>query len=884
VEVVRRIEQKASPLAILGIPGVGKTSIAKAILYEDQVINQFGARRHWADVGEVASLDNFREVLFHGLTLEAPPPSKISPDTKYLHSKTPTRRPRPAYTIERLAAILDGFRTSALPSILILNDLDDAWSHNQTDVQQILEELRNIPHLTIVVTMRGATGLPQDWSRLEVSPLSPRGAKLMFFNIYPNSDNQLDSLLQKVYYLPQLINFMAHLCRVNQVKPSDLLKQWNGEGGVLSLQEDLEGVNTTLISWVKSASNQVRPEARMILSILSILPSGALHEDLQCMLPSLNKIPEMTRILSDLSLISIQHGARLQIPASIRSYSLKYNQLDIQSRNEVYNHYFDLTRDGLYQPGHKGFTAAIERLTKEQHNIEAILDDALGQGCIVAVEATLQYSTPRYAMKPRMDVIEKALKIARKESPTSLMTAACLRRLGEMCVSAGSFGRGDRLLREAAPLLKDNGEDVAAAHCWIGIARSIWINEQAKAIDRLEILLEEFAELRDLKGQATCSLLLGEWYLGEGRQEEGCLSIEDALSKFNQLSDRHGVAKCQISLAQVYLHQSRLDDARTALEVLPILRAFGDRSALANGLGLLASLCLNEGRVTEARLAKREALEQLKALGQELNAAFYMQTLASYSDDEDATKLYEKAIPVFWAFRFIYHGAESRLHLGLRYMAMGQYDSALLHLEIAKPELERNGTDWLAKICRAAIIFCLRSDPENESQLAHAAQEMENYGDVLFAAARQPTSTLWIHFGIMRKLDSEDGDSESQDEDDDSDSRGENLELSHDDSGSESASRNRETEIGEPKTSNIASNLEDDEVPLDDRDASPALSDVQDRHVEEEDSNVEDEVMVIFYSYLTHDAVKDSMVVCQFRFPISRENVGLLPSSILTSL
>ena len=377
-------------------------------------------------------------------------------------------------------------------------------------------------------------------------------------------------------------------------------------------------------------------------------------------------------------------------------------------------------------------------------------------------------------------------------------------------------------------------------------------------------------------------MLLGEWYLGEGRQEEGRLSIEDALSKFNQLSDRHGVAKCQISLAQVYLHQSRLDDARTALEALPILRAFGDRSALAEGLGLLASLCLNEGRVPEARLAKREALEQLEALGQELNAASCMQTLASYSDDDDATKLYDKAIPVFWAFRFIYHGAESRLHLGLRYMAMGQYDSALLHLEIARPELERNGTDEFAKICRAAIIFCLRSDPENESQLAHAAQEMENYGDVLFAAARQHLSLGWIEFGIMEELDSEDRDSESEedDEDEDSNSRDEDAELNHSNPDLESASESVDTETGESKSGGEASNSEDDGLAPDDGNSS-ALSDDKGRNVEEEDSSV-GEVMVIVYTYLTHDVVKDCMVACEFRFPMSRVDIGLLPGRVLT--
>ena len=694
-------------------------------------------------------------MLFHGLALEAPPKSKIKFDATYHYSKP--RRQRPSYTIERLNAILDGLRNSALPSLLVLTDLDDAWNHIQADVQEVLEELRSIPGLTIVITMRGATDLPQDWSRLDVLPLSPRGAKLMFLNIYPCSDSQLDALLQKVYYLPELINFMAHLCRVNQVKPSDLVKQWNGEGAVLALKDDLDTADTALVSWVKSASSQVRPEARMVLSILSLLPSGALHEDLLCMFPGLNKVPEMTRILSDLSLISIQQGSRLQIPASIRSYSLKYNQLDVQSRNEVYNHYFDLTRDGLYQPGQKGFNEAIERLTNEQHNIEAILDDALGQNCVVAVEAALQYSTPRYAMKPRMDIIEKALELARKDSPTSLMTAACLRRLGGMSISVGSFGRGDRLLREAAPLLKANGEDVAAAHCWIGIAQSIWINEQGRAITRLEHLLKEFVELRDLKGQATCSLLLGEWYLGEsGRQDEGRLSIEDALSKFNALSDRHGAAKCEVALARVYLQQSQLDEARSALAALPILRAFGDLSAVADGLAVLTRLHLNEGRLTEARLAKWEALEVLEALGRELDAAHNMRELARYSEDDDAIKLYLKAIPVFWQYRFVFHGAESRLELGLRYMAMGQYSTALLHFEIAKPELERNGTDWLAKVCHAALIVCLRRDAEDESQLAHAKLEMESHRDDLLAAARQSMRTWWLYFRAIEDSKSKD--------------------------------------------------------------------------------------------------------------------------------
>jgi hypothetical protein len=64
-------------------------------------------------------------------------------------------------------------------------------------------------------------------------------------------------------------------------------------------------------------------------------------------------------------------------------------------------------------------------------------------------------------------------------------------------------------------------------------------------------------------------------------------------------------------------------------------------------------------------------------------------------------------------------------------MAMGRYHDALLHLEIARPELQANGTDWLAAFSLAATIVCLRRD----DQIAHAKLAMENHRDELLAAA-----------------------------------------------------------------------------------------------------------------------------------------------------
>jgi hypothetical protein len=107
----------------------------------------------------------------------------------------------------------------------------------------------------------------------------------------------------------------------------------------------------------------------------------------------------------------------------------------------------------------------------------------------------------------------------------------------------------------------------------------------------------------------------------------------------------------------------------------------------------------------------------------DLAAAFCMWRLAHITEDGEAIKLFQRAIPVFWCSAFTFAGAECRLDLELRYMAMHRYNDALLHLEIAMPEFRANGTSWLAAFCRAAIIVCLRENVQPEVAQAKLAME-----------------------------------------------------------------------------------------------------------------------------------------------------------------
>ena len=134
--------------------------------------------------------------------------------------------------------------------------------------------------------------------------------------------------------------------------------------------------------------------------------------------------------------------------------SISNFELDDDSRKNIYFYHFKLVEEGLVRnPGDPLFANAMRKLIQNQRNIESVLLDALEDGCIPAIEATLHYSSPRCAIKPRIDILERAVKAAMAEEASKLeimaqqdstmsLTARCLQRLGEMRIDAGNYEKG----------------------------------------------------------------------------------------------------------------------------------------------------------------------------------------------------------------------------------------------------------------------------------------------------------------------------------------------------------------------------------------------------------------------------------------------------------
>ena len=721
-QVVEQIYHKKTPLTLFGPPGIGKSAVASAVIHDKRTFEYFGHRRHWAHFGGITTLEKFLDILYGSLVLNADGYTSDFPIHTSLNSSKS----------QQLYALISILHTNVSPRLLVLNDFEGIWDRQRGAIEPILQALLSVHHLTVLITMQGALVPPPSAWRLEITALSPRDAKLLFLTVYPHSDSALDELLLALDYLTLAVVLVAHACQTYGIKPSVLMDRWN-KGKVELLEFEGKSLEASINSSMQATSMTASPSAAKLLRILTMLPAGILANDLATMVPSISNIDEITSMLSNMSLASVRQGKRIELLSPVKTYLLKYQQLDDDSRRNIYFYHFKLAEEGLRNPGDALFANAMRKLTQNQRNIESVLMDALEDGCIPAIEAALHYSSPRCAIKPRIDVLERAVKaaiaeetskpeIVARQDGTMFLTARCLQRLGEMKIDAGNYEKGRikemnfemDYFPQAMERFEKLGDSNSIAYCQIYVAQHIWINNQDQGVQHLEKTRDKFVDMGDAAGICKCELKLGDLYLRpnpgqHSRVTDARAACQRALAQSN---DVYHTALCNQLLSSIYIHEARLDDARSLLDTaLKVLQKSGDRAAVATCLTSLASLHICSQRRDDACAVLRQAIDELIWLGRDLDAAFMKKYLGGIcDDDEEAIELYQEAIPQFNASRFVFADAECRWDLGRRYMCMGRFSDALLHLEIARHQIVLNGDHKQATACLLDIICAMYED------------------------------------------------------------------------------------------------------------------------------------------------------------------------------
>ncbi|KAJ6592271.1 hypothetical protein DFH09DRAFT_1273372 [Mycena vulgaris] len=242
-------------IAILGAGGMGKTSLARAVLHHPTITAKYAQHRYFVACDSTSTSNEL--VVLIGAHLGLKPNNNLA------------------------KVVLHHFNTNP-PSLLILDNLETLWEPAQIrrDIEEFLSLLTDVKHLALIITMRG-TERPASvrWTRPflpAMKPLAQDAARQTFIDIADegHDGDDIDKVLLLTGNMPLAIDLMAHL--VESEGCNNVLARWEEEKtSVLSNGYDKRSNLDVSIS-VSLSSPRITsvPHCQDLLSLLSILPDG----------------------------------------------------------------------------------------------------------------------------------------------------------------------------------------------------------------------------------------------------------------------------------------------------------------------------------------------------------------------------------------------------------------------------------------------------------------------------------------------------------------------------------------------------------------------------------------------------------------------------------
>ncbi|KAF7310090.1 ATPase-AAA-core domain-containing protein [Mycena indigotica] len=343
-------------IAILGPGGIGKTSLARAVLHHPTVVSRYpGSGQCFFVACDVAlSAQDFLVLIGSQLGLQV------------------------GRTLRReIVAKLD----NGQQHLLVLDNMETLWDPVEwrNEVDDVLGFLGSIPNLALLITMRGAERpATVQWTRPFLPPLEPLteiAARQTFFDIADESsvsESGVQDILQLTDNVPLAITLMAHL--VDSEGVATVLSRWDGEKTAL-LSDGFDKRSNLDISISLSLSSprfQSNSHAMDLLSLLCILPDGLAESDIQ-QLPIQNPLGCKTALLrTSLAYVSA-NAKRINLLVPIREYVRRHHppaEHLIQPIFENYLHTLAASKDyyGVIPSGN-----LIARINANFANIQTLM-------------------------------------------------------------------------------------------------------------------------------------------------------------------------------------------------------------------------------------------------------------------------------------------------------------------------------------------------------------------------------------------------------------------------------------------------------------------------------------------------------------------------------
>ncbi|EJD47472.1 hypothetical protein AURDEDRAFT_163340 [Auricularia subglabra TFB-10046 SS5] len=644
------LNQHPGRVAILGGPGMGKTTLSATVLHNGAVSERFGSRRFFIPCDALEGRSSCMVMISAALGI-------VAADA--------------AAARVQVAAFI-----GQNPTLLVLDNFESAWDapDQRHDAENTLQFIDSIENVSLILTMRGAER-PRGvrWTRPFLPPLSPissAAATQTFLSISgaPTNDHVMETLLGRMDNIPLAVVLLANLAQYES--PPELMRRWDDMETALLVrgtgQHRLSSLNMSIELSLQSPRMQAAPSALRLLSVLALLPHGVVDTDL--LLWDFQQSAQGLSVLLQNSLATCTAEKRIHVLAPIRSFILVHNPPSESDADPVYKYVFGLAALAKHPSRVAPNAQLFSALAAELDNIDFVVRYALRhsqEARVASIKAVTALCTlfNEAAMGPAPELLPLALSAAQDNNldelraellfywgmlsfntwipgdPKSLYTQAreLYERTGNVdgMIDSGMFEtqflapkeaiiEAERLVR-----LSESRQDLQRmARCAQLLARALQRDGQLmEAINANRLAIEVWQKQtfnhREFLGLSWYQI--GELYRSLGNITAGLESYQKALLDFEAAKDPFGVNIIHTQLADTFVTSGRpLEAVKHATLALNVPRAVEFRT-YTRCLVVLAQGHATAGNITAATTALEAAGHLL--LSGELSPALHCDLL-----------------------------------------------------------------------------------------------------------------------------------------------------------------------------------------------------------------------------------------------------------------
>ena len=630
IEKIIGLAEDLTPIALIGVGGIGKTFIALTVLHHDRIRRRFGDNCRFIRCDQLtASCAHFLSRISEVTGAGVENPEDLASLRSFLSSK-------------ELFLVLDNAE-----SIL------DPQGTDAREIYAVVEELSQLKNVCLCITSRIST-IPPDCETLEVPTLSIEAARDAFYRIYKNGERSdlVDNILDQLDFHALSITLLATVAHHSKWDVSRLTREWEQRRtGVLQTEHSKSLAAAIELSLTSPMFQELGPDALGLLSVVAFFPQGVNENNLDWLFPT---ISNRTDVIDKFCTLSLTHRSDgfVTMLAPLRDYlspkdpksssllcttkaryftrmSVKINPNKpnfgearwITSEDVNVEHLLDIfttidPNSGVIWAACADFMQHLcwhkKRLTTLQSKIEGLPDNHNSKPeCLFWLSQPF-YSVGNYVERKRL--LTHALKLWREEGD-DYEAAQTLRLLSDTNRLMGLPKEGMQQAREALEIYERLGNTMGQAECLGHLALSLRDDDQLDAAE--EAVLRAIALLPE-NGQeywlCESHQALGKIYRSKGEVEKAIHHFEVALGIASSFNWHGRLFWIHYKLAGLFRDQGRFDDTQTHLERAK-LHAVNNAYCLGLAMELQAEAWYEQGRLEEARTEAPGAADVYERLG-----------------------------------------------------------------------------------------------------------------------------------------------------------------------------------------------------------------------------------------------------------------------------